>query len=45
VTYTYTATSATVPEPSGLAVLVGAIVSLAAVRLVPVRQRRLFARQ
>jgi hypothetical protein len=45
VTYTYAAISATVPEPSGLAVLVGAIASLAAVRLVLARQRRLFARQ
>ncbi len=44
-TYTYTANAETVPEPSGLAVLAAAIVSLAAVRLVPIRQRCLFARQ
>jgi hypothetical protein len=44
-TYTYTANAETVPEPSGLAILAAAIVSLAAVRLMPMRQRRLFARQ
>ena len=46
VTYTYTATSATVPEPSALALLAGAMVGFAALRqLMPTRQRCLFARQ
>jgi hypothetical protein len=44
-TYTYTANAETVPEPSGLAVLAAAVVGLAAVRLMPTRQQRLFARQ
>jgi hypothetical protein len=45
-TYTYTANAGTVPEPSALALLASAMVGFAALRrLVPIRQRRLFARQ